>query len=52
MLSFWVPLYLTTVRDFDLKHIALYAWLPFLAADLGCIFGPAWCCSCRGAGWI
>jgi ACS family hexuronate transporter-like MFS transporter len=41
MLSFWVPLYLTTVRGFDLKHIALYAWLPFLAADLGCIFGPA-----------
>jgi ACS family hexuronate transporter-like MFS transporter len=41
MLSFWVPLYLTTVRGFDLKHIAMYAWLPFLAADLGCIFGPA-----------
>jgi len=40
MLSFWVPLYLTTVRHFDLKHIAMYAWLPFLAADLGCIFGP------------
>ena len=41
MLSFWVPLYLTTVRGFDLKHIALYAWMPFLAADLGCIFGPS-----------
>jgi ACS family hexuronate transporter-like MFS transporter len=40
MLSFWVPLYLTTVRHFDLKHIAMYAWLPFLAADLGCLFGP------------
>lgn len=40
MLSFWVPLYLTKVRHFDLKHIALYAWMPFLAADLGCIFGP------------
>ncbi|HVW75489.1 MAG TPA: MFS transporter [Rhizomicrobium sp.] len=40
MLSFWVPLYLTTVRHFDLKHIALYAWMPFLAADLGCVFGP------------
>jgi ACS family hexuronate transporter-like MFS transporter len=41
MLSFWVPLYLITVRHFDLKNIAVYAWLPFLAADLGCIFGPA-----------
>jgi ACS family hexuronate transporter-like MFS transporter len=41
MLSFWVPLYLTTVRHFDLKHIAIYAWMPFLAADLGCVFGPS-----------
>ena len=40
-LSFWVPLYLTTVRNFDLKQIALFAWLPFLAADLGCLAGPA-----------
>jgi ACS family hexuronate transporter-like MFS transporter len=35
-----VPLYLTTVRGFDLKAIALFAWLPFVAADLGCLFGP------------
>jgi ACS family hexuronate transporter-like MFS transporter len=40
-LSFWVPLYLSTSRGFDLKHIAMFAWLPFLAADLGCLFGPA-----------
>jgi len=39
-LAFWVPLYLTTVRGFDLKQIAMFAWLPFLAADLGCMFGP------------
>ena len=39
-LAFWVPLYLTTVRHFDLKQIAMFAWLPFLAADLGCLFGP------------
>ncbi|MBL8211957.1 MAG: MFS transporter [Bryobacterales bacterium] len=38
-LSYWVPLYLTSVRHFDLKQIALFAWLPFLAADFGCIFG-------------
>ncbi|MEO5774299.1 MAG: MFS transporter [Sphingomicrobium sp.] len=41
MLSFWMPLYLVRVRGFDLKQIALFAWLPFLAADLGCLFGPA-----------
>ncbi|EJL35703.1 sugar phosphate permease [Caulobacter sp. AP07] len=39
-LAFWVPLYLTTVRHFDLAQIALFAWLPFVAADLGCLFGP------------
>lgn len=40
-LVFWMPLYLSSVRGFDLKHIALFAWLPFVAADLGCLFGPA-----------
>jgi ACS family hexuronate transporter-like MFS transporter len=40
-LTFWLPLYLTEVRHFDLKQIALFAWLPFLAADLGCFFGGA-----------
>jgi ACS family hexuronate transporter-like MFS transporter len=38
-LTFWLPLYLSTVRHFDLKQIALTAWLPFLAADIGCVFG-------------
>lgn len=41
MLSFWMPLYLARERGFDLTQIALFAWLPFLAADLGCLFGPA-----------
>lgn len=41
MLAFWMPLYLVRARGFDLTHIALFAWLPFLAADLGCLFGPA-----------
>lgn len=40
MLSLWMPLYLTKVRNFDLAQIAMFAWLPFLAADLGCLFGP------------
>lgn len=38
-LTFWVPLYFTTVRHFDLRQIALFLWLPFLAADLGSMFG-------------
>ena len=39
-LSFWVPFYLTTERGFDLKQIALFAWLPFVAADVGAMVGP------------
>jgi ACS family hexuronate transporter-like MFS transporter len=41
MLTFWMPLYLTTTRGFDLRGIVLFAWLPFVAADAGCLFGPA-----------
>lgn len=37
--GFWIPIYLVTVRHMDLKDIAMFAWLPFLAADLGSIFG-------------
>jgi MFS transporter, ACS family, hexuronate transporter len=37
--SFWIPLYLVTDRHMDLKQIALFAWMPFLAADLGGILG-------------
>lgn len=37
--SFWIPLYLATERHMDLKEIALFAWVPFLAADLGGLFG-------------
>lgn len=40
-LTFWLPLYLAKVRGFDLAQIAMFAWLPFIAADLGCLFGPA-----------
>lgn len=37
--SFWIPLYLASERHMDLKQIALFAWLPFLAADLGGVLG-------------
>jgi ACS family hexuronate transporter-like MFS transporter len=36
---FWLPLYLTQERDFDLKAIAMFAWIPFLAVDIGGITG-------------
>jgi ACS family hexuronate transporter-like MFS transporter len=37
--NFWIPLYLATERHWDLKQIALFAWTPFLAADLGGVVG-------------
>ncbi|WP_172731503.1 MFS transporter [Pluralibacter gergoviae] len=37
VMSFWVPLYLAKAYGMDLKQIALFAWLPFLAADLGSV---------------
>src|SRR5262249_41524311 len=37
--SFFIPLYLVEARGMDLKGVAAFAWLPFLAADAGSIFG-------------
>lgn len=37
--TFWIPLYLTSVRHMDLREMALFAWMPFLAADLGSVCG-------------
>jgi len=37
--NFWIPLYLFSVRHMNLKEIALFGWMPFLAADLGCVLG-------------
>jgi ACS family hexuronate transporter-like MFS transporter len=35
----WIPLYMMTERHMNLKEIAMFAWLPFLAADIGCVLG-------------
>jgi len=32
---FWLPQYLSDARGFTLQKIALFAWTPFLAADIG-----------------
>jgi ACS family hexuronate transporter-like MFS transporter len=36
---FWLPDYLQRVRHLSLVEIGLYAWIPFLFADFGAIFG-------------
>ena len=35
----WLPLYLANVRGFSLKEIALFAWVPYVAADAGSLLG-------------
>jgi ACS family hexuronate transporter-like MFS transporter len=35
----WIPLYMATERHMELTEIAMFAWLPFLAADIGCVLG-------------
>lgn len=35
----WIPLYMMTERHMNLKEIAMFAWMPFLAADIGCVLG-------------
>lgn len=37
--AFWLPTYLHDVRGFSLQQIGLFAWIPFLAADAGSLFG-------------
>jgi ACS family hexuronate transporter-like MFS transporter len=32
---FWLPQYLSDARGFSLTKIALFAWMPFVAADIG-----------------
>ena len=32
---FWLPQYLSDARSFSLQRIALFAWVPFVAADMG-----------------
>jgi MFS transporter, ACS family, aldohexuronate transporter len=32
---FWLPQYLSDARGFTLQRIALFAWMPFIAADVG-----------------
>lgn len=35
----FLPLYLAQVQGFDIRQIAAFAWVPFLAADVGALVG-------------
>ena len=36
---FWLPKYLYDARDFDIKGVGTFAWIPSAAAGLGCLLG-------------
>jgi ACS family hexuronate transporter-like MFS transporter len=36
---FWLPKYLSDVRGFSLAEIGAFAWIPFLASDIGSLAG-------------
>lgn len=35
----WIPLFMVHTYGFNLKDIAMFAWIPMLFADFGCIIG-------------
>jgi MFS transporter, ACS family, hexuronate transporter len=47
----WLPLYLYKVRHFSLQEIGLFAWIPFVAADAGSLFGGWLSGYLIGHGW-
>lgn len=47
----WLPKYLYDARGFDLKQIGVFAWLPFVAAGLGSLFGGWLAKFLIGRGW-
>lgn len=47
----WLPLYLSKVYGFDLKQIGLFAWVPYVAADAGSLFGGWLSGFLIGRGW-
>ena len=47
----WLPLFLFQVHGFDLKQIGLFAWVPYVAADAGSLFGGWLSGFLIGRGW-
>ncbi|MFN0172727.1 MAG: MFS transporter [Bryobacteraceae bacterium] len=48
---FWLPEYLRKERGFDLEMVGKYAWMPFVFADIGYIFGGWLSGRLMRAGW-
>lgn len=49
---FWLPDYFQRVRHLSLVEIGIYAWIPFLFADLGAVFGGMFSDRLIRRGWV
>jgi ACS family hexuronate transporter-like MFS transporter len=47
----WLPLFMHQVHGFDLRQIGLFAWVPYVAADAGSLFGGWMSGFLIGRGW-
>jgi ACS family hexuronate transporter-like MFS transporter len=51
MFVFWLPIYLTERFGFDIKQIGLFAWVPYVGAAGGSLFGGWLAGILIGKGW-
>ncbi|MEM8996492.1 MAG: MFS transporter [Acidobacteriota bacterium] len=47
----WLPIYLADRFGFDIKQIGLFAWVPYVGAAAGSVFGGWWAGSLMERGW-
>ena len=48
---FWIPIYLNETFGFNVKEIAVYAWVPYVGAMFGAWFGGLLAQNRIGSGW-
>ncbi|MEM9593088.1 MAG: MFS transporter [Acidobacteriota bacterium] len=47
----WLPIYLADRFGFDVKQIGLFAWVPYVGAAAGSVFGGWWAGALIDRGW-
>ena len=47
----WLPIYLADRFGFDVKQIGLFAWVPYVGAAAGSVFGGWWAGALLDRGW-
>ncbi len=47
----WLPIYLNETFGFNVQEIGAFAWVPYVGAAIGAIFGGWWCGKLLGRGY-